>query len=326
VARRDREQQLTRITAADRLRRLLSLLPWVAAHRGPTVEEVCERFELDPDELLSDVALVSMVGVPPYSPGDLFDVVVEEGRVWVHLSPTFDRSLRLSPDEALALVAAGASLLAVPGADDAGPLARGLAKLAATLGLDPDDAIDIDLGHASAGVLSALQQATEEHRRVRIAYYTHSRDQHTEREVDPYRVYAEQGRWYLSAHDHLRGAVRLFRVDRILDAEVLDATFDPPADLPESELFESGADDPRVVLDLVPEASWVVESYVVDEVETGADGWLRVTLPVSARPWLERLLLQLGPRARVVEVRGDESLADCGQVAAARLLARYRSV
>src|SRR5215467_8034828 len=126
---------MTRITAADRLRRLLSLLPWVASHDGPTVEEVCARFELDPDELLSDVALVSMVGVPPYSPGDLFDVVVEEGRVWVHLSPTFDRSLRLSPDEALALVAAGASLLAVPGADGAGPLARGLAKLAATLGL-----------------------------------------------------------------------------------------------------------------------------------------------------------------------------------------------
>src|SRR5437764_3698528 len=85
------------IPAADRLRRLLSLLPWVAAHRGPTVEEVCARFDLEPDDLLSDVALVSMVGVPPYSPGDLFDVVVEEGRVWVHLSPSFDRSLRLTP-------------------------------------------------------------------------------------------------------------------------------------------------------------------------------------------------------------------------------------
>ena len=234
---------MTRITAADRLRRLLSLLPWVAAHHGPTVEEVCNRFELDPDELLSDVALVSMVGVPPYSPGDLFEVVVEEGRVWVHLSPSFDRSLRLSPDEALALIAAGASLLAVPGADTAGPLARGLDKLASTLGVDPADAFDIDLGHASAGVLADVQRATDDHRRVRIAYYTHSRDQHTERDVDPYRVYAEQGRWYLIGYDHLRGEVRLFRVDRILDVDVLDDTFEPPAELPASELFEAGADD-----------------------------------------------------------------------------------
>src|SRR3954467_12691951 len=117
---RERRRGLSRITAADRLRRLLSLLPWAAAHNGPTVEDLCARFELDPDELLNDVALVTMVGVPPYSPGDLFDVVVEEGRLWVPLSPSFDRSLRLTPEEALALVAAGASLLAVPGADTSG--------------------------------------------------------------------------------------------------------------------------------------------------------------------------------------------------------------
>jgi predicted DNA-binding transcriptional regulator YafY len=314
---------MTRITAADRLRRLLSLLPWVAAHNGPTVEDLCARFELTPDDLLSDVALVTMVGVPPYSPGDLFDVVVEEGRVWVHLSPSFDRSLRLTPEEALALVAAGASLLAVPGAEETGPLARGLAKLAMTLGIDQEDAFDIDLGRAAASVLAAVQQGTEEHRRLRVRYYTHSRDQHTEREVDPYRVHAEQGRWYMAGFDHLRGEVRLFRVDRILDATVLDDTFDPPTDLPATELFEAGAGDPRVVLDLAPEAGWVVESYAVEETEPTASGRLRVTLPVSGRSWLERLLLQLGPRARVVEVRGDPELASCGSAAAKRVLARY---
>jgi predicted DNA-binding transcriptional regulator YafY len=287
---------------------------------------VCARFELDPDELLSDVALVSLVGVPPYSPGDLFDVVVEEGRVWVHLSPSFDRSLRLTPEEALALVAAGASLLAVPGADASGPLARGLDKLAATLGVDPEDAFDIDLGRAAASVLAAVQQATDEHRRLRLRYYTHSRDQHTEREVDPYRVHAEQGRWYLAGFDHLRGEQRLFRVDRVLDAEVLDETFEPPDDLPEPELFEAGADDPRIVLDLAPEASWVVESYAVDAVETTGAGRLRVTLPVSGRSWLERLLLQLGPRAQVVEVRGDPALAHCASDSARRVLARYEHV
>jgi proteasome accessory factor C len=314
---------MTRITAADRLRRLLSLLPWVASHDGPTVEEVCSRFELDPDELLSDVALVTMVGVPPYSPGDLFDVVVEEGRVWVHLSPSFDRSLRLTPEEALALVAAGASLLAVPGADAAGPLARGLDKLATTLGIDPEDAFEIDLGRAAPGVLAAVQQATEEHRRLRLSYYTHSRDQHTEREVDPYRVHAEQGRWYLVGFDHLRAEVRLFRVDRVLAAKVLDDSFEPPHELPEPELFEAGVDDPRVVLDLAPEAEWVVESYAVDDVSTTEEGRLRVTLPVSGRSWLERLLLQLGPRARLVEVWGDVALAACGPEAARRVLSRY---
>jgi len=48
------------------LKRLLALLPWVAAQQGPTVEEVCDRFALSTEDLLSDVALVSMVGIPPY--------------------------------------------------------------------------------------------------------------------------------------------------------------------------------------------------------------------------------------------------------------------
>ena len=46
---------------------------------------------------------------------------------------------------------------------------------------------------------------------------------------------------------------------------------------------------------------------------------LRVTLPVSERAWLERLLLRAGPAARVVD--GDHGT---GPAAAARVLARYR--
>src|SRR4051812_36053679 len=271
-----------RITASDRLKRLLALLPWVAAHNGPTVEEVCARFGINAGDLVSDVALVSMVGVPPYSPGDLFDIVVEGGRVWVHLSPSFDRSLRLTPEEALGLVAAGASLLAVPGADPSGPLARGIAKVAATLGVDADEMIDVDLGYASAAVLDALQDASSNHRRVRIDYYAHGRDERTTREVDPYRVYADHGQWYVVGFDHLRDEERLFRVDRVFDVEVLDATFEPPEQQQTLGLFEARADDPRVTLELEPEAGWVVEVYPVESVITAADGRIRATLAISA--------------------------------------------
>ena len=315
---------MSRITASDRLKRLLALLPWVAAQQGPSVEDVCERFELSTADLLSDIALVSMVGVPPYSPGDLFDIVVEGGRVWVHLQPSFDRSLRLTPEEALGLVAAGASLLAVPGADPEGPLARGIAKVAATLGVDADDTIDVDLGYASATVLAELQAASADRHRVRIDYYAHGRDEHTTREVDPYRVYADHGQWYVVAFDHLRDEERLFRVDRVLSVEQLAEQFEAPDDVRTLGLFEARADDPRVVLELGPEAGWVAEVYPIEKVEPAADGQLRVTLAISARPWLERLLLRLGPRARVVAVSGDDELATCATAAARRVLARYQ--
>jgi proteasome accessory factor C len=119
---------VNRITASQRLQRLLALVPWVAEHDGPTVQEVCARFEMRPSELLDELNLVSLVGLPPYTPDELFDVVVADDRVFVHLSPSFDRSLRLTPEQALTLVAAGASLRSVPGNDPGGPLSRGLAK------------------------------------------------------------------------------------------------------------------------------------------------------------------------------------------------------
>jgi predicted DNA-binding transcriptional regulator YafY len=106
--------------------------------------------------------------------------------------------------------------------------------------------------------------------------------------------------------------------------EPLDDEFEPPDELRSLGLFEARADDPRVVLELDAEAGWVVEVYPVEKVEAAAGDKLRVTLAISARPWLERLLLRLGPRARVVEVGGDEELARCAKNAAQRVLARYQ--
>jgi proteasome accessory factor C len=120
---------------------------------------------------------------------------------------------------------------------------------------------------------------------------------------------------------------RLFRVDRIYGVEVLDETFTPPANADEGGgVFDPGPSTPLVTLELAPSARWVVETYPVDEVgpaPTGPDGWLRVRLRVSAAPWLERLLVRLGPDVRVVDADAPE-LVDAARNAARRILARYR--
>ena len=79
-----------------------------------------------------------------------------------------------------------------------------------------------------------------------------------------------------------------------------------------------------MTLELDAAASWVLESYPNEGVEQLGDGRLRVRLAISARPWLERLLLRLGPNARVVAVDGDASLERAGAEAAERILERYR--
>lgn len=312
---------MTRLTAGARVQRLLSMVPWIAAADGPTIEEICERFDLTSDQLLRDLDTLQFVGVYPYTPGDLVSVVVEEGRVWLHYADFFARPLRLTPEEALALVTAGRTLLAVPGADPGGPLGRGLAKLATVLHVDPE-ATQVELGPASAATLDLLGQAVAEHRAVELDYYAYGRDEHTRRVVEPHRVHADQGQWYLSAHCRLADGGRLFRIDRIEAATLLDEHFEPPADHGELGVYQPRPDDPRITLRLAPAATWVVEQYPTESAELLDDGRVEVTLAVSARPWLERLLLRLGPDSEIVDA--DPTLRGAGAEAARRILARYR--
>jgi proteasome accessory factor C len=307
-----------RTSADDRLRRLLALVPWVVAADGPLVVEVCRRFGLTESELIAELDLVWCCGVHPFTPDSLMEVTVEDGRVWIRYADWFDRPLRLTPEEGLALVAAGTALLAVPGADPEGPLARGLRKLADVLGIDPEGAVEVTLGAVPEGMLATLREAVVARTQVELDYYVYGRDERTRRVVDPYAVFAAEGEWYLTAWCHLARAERRFRIDRVRALEVLDRTFEPPATPPGTEVFEAHDDDPRVLLELTPRARWVAEQYPIEAAEELPGGRLRVTLVVAETAWLERLLLRLGPEAAVVSGAAGVAAASAG-----RVLARY---
>jgi proteasome accessory factor C len=312
-----------RNSATVRLRRLLAMIPWLAANDGPKVADVCARFGITAEELQRDLGLLSTyVGVPPYTPEALFDITIQRGRVFAHLTPALDRPLRLTPEEAVGLVVAGRALADVPGDELDGPLDRALAKVAEVLGIDPTEAVDVDLGTGSAPTLAVLRDAVADRKRVEIDHFVASRDERVTRVVDPWAVQHDAGAWYLVGHDHLRGEARSFRVDRILAARVLAqrATKPPRGPLPVG--FAPADDDPRVVLDLTEAGRWVIETYPVEDVAELDGGGVRATLAVSGRSWLERLLLRLGPAARVVD--GPDDLRSAGADAARRVLARYR--
>jgi proteasome accessory factor C len=310
---------MARPSADARLRRLLALVPWVVARDGPRLEEVCTRFGLSQDELVAELDLLFLCGVHPFTPDSLIDVLVADGRVWIRYADYLERPLRLTPEEGLALVAAGTALLAVPGTDAGGPLARGLEKLARVLGVDPGEALDVDLGSVPEAVLETLRDAISSRRQVEVDYYAYGRDERTRRVVDPHAVFAAEGEWYLSAYCHLARAPRRFRVDRIRTIVPLDRTFEHPGGEPAHTVYQARRSDPRVVLELGPAARWVGERYPVEERTELDGGRLRVTLAVSERAWLERLLLRLGPSATVVE-----GAAGVATAAAGRVLARYR--
>ena len=308
------------MSAEDRLHRLLALVPWVAAHDGPLVADVCARFGCTEEELVDDLQLLFLCGLHPYTPDMLIDVDIAGGRVWIRYADYFSRPLRLTPAEGLALLVAGQAVLAGPAADETGPLARGLAKLATALGIGGGDAVEVALAPAAVEVMATLTEATAGRHQVEIDYYSFGRDRWSQRVVDPFNVFSAGGQWYLSAYCHAVEDERLFRVDRVRAARLLETTFDQPRRERDFAVYRPRAEDRRVTLELDPQARWVIDQYPVEEVEKLAGGRARVRLAVSERAWLQRLLLRLGPAARVVDGDGE-----AGREAACRLLRRYRA-
>jgi proteasome accessory factor C len=303
-----------------RLRRVLALVPWILAHPGVTLAELAERFEVSEAELERDLELLPMCGLPPYTADRLIDVSVIDGEVEIRLAEYFERPLRLSPAEGLALLAAGRALLSVPGSDDGGPLATALDRLDDTLGARGRLAVDV----GATDHLERLQEAAAELEQLEIDYYSFARDEMTTRVIDPWHVFHAFGAWYVAAWCHRAGAERLFRVDRVRAVRATGEHFDPTTragDGVPDLVYRPHPDDPRVTLRLAADAEWVVESHPHESATRLPDGSWRVVLAISEPPWLERLLLSLGPDARV---EGPPAFVTLGASAAARLRDRYR--
>jgi proteasome accessory factor C len=305
-----------------RLQRVLAVVPWVLAHPGVTLAELAERFEIPERDLERDLALLPLCGLPPYTADRLIDVSVIDGEVEIRLAEYFARPLRLTPTEGLSLLAAGRALLSVPGSDAHGPLATALDKLEHALGAKGRLAVDVD----PSDRIERLREAVQDHEQVEIDYYSFARDEMTTRVVDPWRVFHAFGAWYLAAWCHRASSERLFRVDRIRALRPTGEHFDPSARSTDFDadggdlVYRARPDDPRVTLRVAPAADWVVESYPHESATVRRDGSVDVVLAVSEPAWLERLLLVLGPHARVVAPKGAQ---DTASRAAARVLARY---
>jgi proteasome accessory factor C len=312
--------------AEARLSRLLVILPWLMERGEVPLDEVAATFSMSRDEVVRELEMASMCGLPPFV-DELIDVFIDDETVFVGVPRLFTKPLRLTAPEGFALLTAGRAAMELPGADPDSPLGRGLAKLAAVLGEAPDSdpALVVDL--AATELVDEFVDATKRVERLRIRYWAASRDEVSEREITPRRVFHERGDWYVSADDHRSGERRTFRIDRV---ESVDRTgvFDEPLDdavadsasTASSVSWSLDGSLPRVTLRLQPAARWVVEQYPVDAIVERARGVVDATFAVTNERWLERLLLRVGTDAEVVE---PAEYARLGVDAAKRVLARY---
>jgi predicted DNA-binding transcriptional regulator YafY len=317
------------VTSTERLQRLLALVPYVVSRKSVGLAETAAAFGVTERQLVDDLNLlwcVELRAPDPYCP---IDLSYEGGEIVVSQAESMGRPLRLAVDEASALLVALRMLAEVPGLDDRSALFRLIAKLETAAGeaasVSAQVAVQVDIADQGTEELATrIRAALSAGWRLHLRYYVPGRDEATERDVDPMRLLVVEGRPYLEGWCLRAEGVRLFRLDRVLELEVLDVPAAPPAEATpvdvDQGLFRPSPDDVRVEFELSAAGRWVAEYYPCESVSDSGDGRLRVVLRTPDTGWVRRLALRLGEDGRVI---APESLAAEVRQAATAALANY---
>ena len=222
----------------NRLDRISAILVLLQSRPVVRAADVAERFEVSLRTVYRDLRTLAEAGVPICGEAGIGYSLVEGYK----LPP-----LMFTVEEALAFVTAEKFVEQLTDAQSAAHFKRGLDKVRAVLrAADKSDLAAIDqrievrrpsyLPPAAAGqpdLIQTILGSVHARRALAMRYYTPSREERTDRLVEPVGITYLHPRWYLTAYCLLRGGYRNFRLDRIEELTPTDAPFGrehPPLD------------------------------------------------------------------------------------------------
>jgi predicted DNA-binding transcriptional regulator YafY len=212
--------------------RVLAVLALLQAHGRMSGAELAGRLEVNIRTLRRYIIMLQDLGIP---------IEAERGRNGAYvLSAGFKLPpMMFTNEEALALTIGLISARYLNLADTDRAVESAFAKLERVMPIDLKsrvraltETITLDPDRSSSAppsevVLSTMSSAAQLRRRVHIRYHP-NRGEQTERDFDPYGLTYYQHRWYVVGYCHLRQDLRSFRLDRVIQVNILDTDFDRP--------------------------------------------------------------------------------------------------
>ena len=203
--------------AALRAIRLLDLVPYIVAHPGISITELAKEFSISRDEVLKDLNLLFLCGLPGYTPLELIDISFDEESVVIRDPQNLAAPRNLNESEALiARIALAALEESTPKTSAAYlqiiALREKIAK--AFSSSIPASAITFTLDKERA-TLEAIEGAIKQELDLEMTYNNVTKDSSSRRSITPISIIAEDKRTLVSAYCHSAKALRTFNLAQI---------------------------------------------------------------------------------------------------------------
>ncbi len=272
--------------------RLFKILYHLLDKGQATAPELAKKFEVSVRTIYRDIDALSGAGIPVYT---------EAGRNGgIHLLNDFvlDKAV-LSEAEKQEILAALRSIHITRNMNGS----RTLQKLSALFQLHSENWLEVDFSRwGNPGydneTFELLKSAVIRRRNVKLRY-AGSYEEIRERTVQPYKLVYKAKAWYLQAFCTEKQDWRVFKLNRILELEVLEEGFsqrNPPGPI---ETFEG--EYPKVTLRFPKEMSYrVYDEFDKTQIQRQENGDLIVSANMPEDPWLIGFLLSFGTQVDIL--------------------------
>jgi proteasome accessory factor C len=313
---------MTRRAPGDPVRRLLALVPLLRQEGAHSLAGLARALGTDVASVAADLETLSTCGADERDPSTNIAVYVDgEHAVVFGDLPALSAAVRLTAAEAGAVRAA----LELCGDAPDSALACKLAAVAAPRSGAEARAVGASVAPGdSAHTYALLAVCAAAHRVARVEYLRYGDREPRTRLVHPWRLFLERGVWYVQLFSETSGAVRTYRLDRILKAEATGRAFDAPEPLPPvpTVLPDPAALPSAEVLFAHDGFDLNGRDWPGATFERREDGTVLASVPYAGTRWIARKVAAwlgdatvLSPdevREAVMSVAQEESSAGCG--------------
>lgn len=289
------------LSGADRYNFMLALTGYLINHRQQTLADLAKHFQVSEKEIKSAVVTISLSGVGMYRPDELFFLdydLLEEGIVDLSFAPTLDAVPRLSTRQAAAIASGLAYLVDLVEPADQQEITE-LLEILGRGALSTKELPFMVQPNLGDGDLAIARQSIAESRALRCSYIN-STGEVSVREIEPKQLESREANWFLKGFCRTNQELRVFRLDRMRQIELLDQAPERGDKIDEDvQIYAVRQSDTEVLFEVDPEAFALIADYK-PEYEISGNKSVQVKIPIGQLETLGRIVSRYSGKVRVL--------------------------